>query len=694
MNMNEGPDKNKLDFHNPRFIAFYVVFLGVMAFYIYKLYKIQIVKGDQYAARADENRISVVKEQTKRGIIYDRNGVVLARNTATYDIVITPSNLPEDEGDIQRVYRDLSALVKVPVSNGVINEDTVRNYSECQTDFGIQQIVYIAESLSPYEPTGIVCDVNEELARTVTEKASTMPGVSVRTNSIREYPTGYSTAEIIGFLGPIPEAQKDQMEAKGFDLNEDKYGYSGIESSMQNLLSGKNGRRVVEIDVAGQQMRDLETPRDAVPGYNLKLTIDVRLQNVLRQAMLDTIAFYNNVSVTGPITHNGAGIAMNPKTGEVYAMVSEPTYENNRMTRYIPAYYYNQLSVDQSKPLMNAAVQVAQPPGSVFKIVTGIGAINEGVVSPDFYVFDPGHIYLQQKYSQNDPGSTQEYVCHLRTGHGQVNYIHALAWSCNIYFNKVGGGYGTEVPVGLGIDRLGQYARALGYDQVSGIELEGENKGLIPTPTWKRLNQGESWATGDTYLASMGQSYITATPLQILGAYVTVANRGIHVKPTLIEQVLDERGNVILPFTPTMLWDITKDPKIMEYDENGVELGTYKTVDPHVIDLTRQGLRMVTQPGGTASEAFAGDTHQSSAKTGTAEYCDDIANAKGLCKFGSWPAHAWTAAYAPYDDPEIAVIVFVYNGKEGAYLAGYPVRRTIDNYFLLKEYDEERNGGQ
>ena len=164
------------------------------------------------------------------------------------------------------------------------------------------------------------------------------------------------------------------------------------------------------------------------------------------------------------------------------------------------------------------------------------------------------------------------------------------------------------------------------------------------------------------------------------------------MKPTLIREILDERGNVVLPFTPQMYWDITKDPKIMIYDENGTETDEYKTVDPWVVEETRKGLRRVPQPGGTAEEAFAGDTHESSAKTGTAEYCDDIANAKGLCQFGSWPAHAWTVGYAPYSDPEIAVVVFVYNGKEGAYLAAYPVRRVIDNYFLLKEYDAERDG--
>lgn len=683
----------KLDFSNKRLVVFYIVFLGIMLFYIYKLFSIQIINGDYYLELADENRISVVKEQTTRGIIYDRNGVVLARNVPTYDIVITPAELPEDEGDIQNIYRKLSALIDVPVNKGEINDETVRLYSECSPDFGITQTVFIASSLSPYKQTGIKCDVDEKTAMEIQELSSEMPGVSVRVNSIREYPTGYDTSEIIGFLGPIPDLISDEMEERGFILDKDKYGYGGVESSLQDILSGKNGRRVVEVDVAGLELRDLEPPKEPVPGYNIKLTIDVRLQQVARAALLDTMNFYNNISVTGPITYDGAAIAMNPKTGEILAMVSEPTYDNNRMTRYIPAYYYQQLSMDLSKPLMNHAIQVAQPPGSVFKIVTGIGSINEKVVAPDYYVHCPGHIFVTQSFSPNDPGSQQEYVCNLRTGHGQVDYIHALAWSCNIYFNKVGGGYQNEVPEGLGIDRLGQYAHALGYGEYSGIELDGEEDGLIPTKTWKRVNQGESWATGDTYLASMGQGYITASPLQVLGSFVTVANRGIHIKPTIIREVLDERSNVVLPFTPQILWDITKDPKIMVYDEDGVETGEYKTVDPKVIELTRQGLRLVTQPGGTGEQAFAGDSHQTSAKTGTAEYCDDIATQKGICRFGAWPAHAWTVAYAPYDDPEIAVVVFMYNGKEGAFMAGYPVRRIIDNYFLLKEYDAEKAGG-
>lgn len=175
-------------------------------------------------------------------------------------------------------------------------------------------------------------------------------------------------------------------------------------------------------------------------------------------------------------------------------------------------------------------------------------------------------------------------------------------------------------------------------------------------------------------------------------SFATVAAYGVMPRPTLIREVLDERGNTVLPFTPRMLWDITKDPKIMEYDKDGVELGTYKAVEPWVVEVTREGLRRVPQPGGTGEAPFEGDIYESSAKTGTAEYCDDIAREKGLCDFGKWPAHGWTAGYAPYEKPEIVVVVFIYNGKEGSSTAGYTVRRIIDNFFLMKEMDAEKNG--
>jgi len=308
-------------------------------------------------------------------------------------------------------------------------------------------------------------------------------------------------------------------------------------------------------------------------------------------------------------------------------------------------------------------------------------------------VNDPGTISLVQSYLLNDPNpkTLQTYYCWNRDGHGDVDFLHGIAWSCNVYWYKVTGGYEGEVPDGgLGIYRLGEYAKALGYGQLTGIELPGEADGLIPDPTWKRLNQGENWATGDTYLAAVGQGYVLATPLQVLNSISTIANDGKHMQVSLISKMEDALGNVTQSFEPVVLWDITKDAKIQEYDGN-IPTGVMKTVQPWVIELAKRGMEMVTVEGGTAAIEFEGDANKVAGKTGTAEYCDDFALANRLCGIGvgGWPAHAWFVGYAPYDDPEIAVVAFAYNGKEGSTLAAPIVRKVIDSYFALKAADAD-----
>lgn len=527
----------------------------------------------------------------------------------------------------------------------------------------------------------------------IKEKAMDWPGIDVEVESIRVYPTGNLTSEIIGFLGPVPESLVDYYTELGFVAGRDKVGYAGVESTMQDVLGGANGKRVVEVTVGGEVVRNLEEPVDPVPGQNIYLTIDTRLQSTARDALIMNLEYWNRY-LGYTLSTSGAVVALNAKTGEVLAMVSYPNYENNRMSKVIPGYYYNQLTLDQAKPLVNQAISAELPPGSVFKLASALGILNEGVVTPEYTVDDPGTISLVQKFYENDPGSLQTYYCWDRNGHGPVDYLHGIAWSCNVYWYKVTGGFGTEIPGnGLGILRLGEYARALGYGELTGIELPGETDGLIPDPTWKRLSQGENWATGDTYLAAVGQGYVLATPLQVVNSIATIANGGKLMKVSLISKVEAADGTVTQQFEPTMLWDITKDPKIAVYDGN-IATGEMKTVQPWVIELAKKGMEMVTQAGGTAAFEFKDDTNKVAGKTGTAEYCDDFALANKLCGvgIGGWPAHAWFVGYAPYDDPEIVVVAFAYNGKEGSTLAAPIVRKVIESYFSLKAADADNLG--
>jgi penicillin-binding protein 2 len=757
-----------------------LIFYSVLAFgfvvLVAQLFNLQVLQYKTRLAQADENRTREISVPPTRGIIYDRNGAILARNVASYNVIITPANLPNDQADIQRIYRELSTLTKVPVNSGSLED--AKLVSACTPGPGIAQLVELQDSLAPYSPARIQCNVNEETARIVREKAMDWPGVSVEIDPIREYPTGSLTSDVIGFLGPIPARDEALYVGQGFQLNRDKVGYSGLEAYFQDLLAGKPGKRVVERDVAGQELRNLEPPVPPQSGDNLITTIDTRLQKAADAALLGEIRYWNAYFGRIRIT-TGAAIAMNPKTGEILAMVSFPTFENNRMARFIPSYYYNQLAQDPAKPMLNHAVSDQFPPGSVFKLSTATGALNEGVVSLSQIIEAPGQLVLTESFSPNDPGRERPFVDWNEAGFGTIDFLHCIAYSSNVCFYKLGGGYKTEIKQGLGIERLREYARALGYDQKSNVELLGEAKGLIPSPQWKRINRGENWSTGDTYIASVGQGYVLATPLQVLLSAATIANNGKHAQPTLVREITDSAGKPLLvwrdndgnlyqqcngkdkdgkqatgwcdsgynitnqilyevcqgtnaleeavsgwcgtdekgepvfhegawqisPFVGHTAWDITSDNLINDYQCDGAyctATGTKKNVRPEVVRKIQEGMHMavISDPLGTLNAVFSGRTEEftkpfeipAAGKTGTAEYCDNVAQSQNRCQFGSWPTHSWTTAYAPYDDPEIVVVAFCYNGGEGASVAAPIVRRILEAYFELKAIDAAQQG--
>jgi len=680
-----------------RFRWIYLIIVVVFVYYGAQLFNYQIIDGETYVARAEDNRTSTISIPTQRGMIYDRNGIVLARNTARYNVTVTPAELPESAGDIRKIFDELSVLIDMPVNQGEVNDETAGAFTPCYTNLGIFQIVEIAESLWPFQATRLKCDLDKTTAMIVEEKKMDWPGINIEVESIREYPTGDQTAEIIGFLGPIPETLLDYYTDLGFVSGRDRVGYMGIENSMQDVLAGSNGRRVVEVTVGGEVVRDIEEPIEAVPGQDIHLTIDYRLQMAARAALITQLDYWNQFYLRERekiLSTTGVVIGMNAKTGELLFMVSYPSYENNRMGQYIPGYYYEQLSIDEAKPLVNKAITSELPPGSVFKMVSALGALNEDIVTPEQIVNCTPTITLQNQFYETDIGYSQTYYCHDDAGHGPVDFVHGVGYSCNVYWYKVGGGYPGEVEDGgLGIWNISEYGAALGYGQETGIELPGEADGLLPNPTWKRLNQGENWATGDTYLAAVGQGYVLATPVQVMNSFSTIVNGGKHMQLSMIGKIVDGYGNTVSEFEPEVLWDITKDPLIHTYQGNN-QTSEVKAIEPWVIELAKRGMELVTSSEGTAKIEFEGDQNKIAGKTGTAEYCDDWANSQGLCIQGSWPSHAWFAGYAPYDDPEIVVVAFVYNGNEGSTVAGPIVRKVIDAYFEFKKIDAELGGLQ
>ncbi len=745
------------NFDPRRLLVVYIVGMLILAGMLGRLLSLQILGGKDWISQAVANYTKVVSLPAPRGIIYDRNGYVLARNVASYNLTITPANLPDDEADIERIYRDVSAVTGVPVGGPVTTEslNNAKKYGPCVPGPSIADLVALGDSLAPYTPVDIQCDVSENIARLVDEHASDWPGVGIDVQPIRDYPTGSLTADVIGFLGPIPASLVDQFTARGFVPNRDKIGYAGVEDSLQDVLSGQNGHQTIEVDVAGANLGNLQPPVAAIPGYNVQLTIDTRLQAAAQAALTSEINYWNTYFARIRIS-SGVVAAMNPKTGEILAMVSYPTYQNNRMERFIPSYYYNQLSQDPRHPLLNNVIQSEYPPGSTFKLSAATGALNEGVVTPHKVIYAPGTLYLCDVYTPNQvcgPNQQRPFVDWITDtrpeGFGDIDFLHCIAFSSDVCFYKVGGGYKDEIPgTGLGIYRLDEYARALGYGQPSGIELPGEASGLIPSPQWKRINEGENWSTGDTYIATVGQGYVLATPLQVLMSGATIANNGKLMQPTIIKQITNGQGNVqmvwfspsdftlwvphqttdsagivhqdwmklgdgsianklptgsyqISPFVANEKWDITTDPKINTYDGCGGSCGNptgkYKTVSPTAVQEVQAGMRLaVTDPQGTLHAIFMGDNPLPIAvagKTGSAEYCDDVALAENRCQYGQWPVHGWTISYAPYDNPEIVIVAFMYNGGEGAVVAAPVVEKVMRAYFELKSIDAAKNSG-
>ena len=674
-----------------RILVFGFAIIAIFLVYLGRLFSLQILENTEWVTLAEENRISRINLPTQRGIVFDRNDYILAQNIPSYNVVVIPSELPDDLGEIQEIYRRISEMVGVPINlNEVSNENP---YVPCRSEHGITQIVEYGETTAPYAPVRIKCNVDRTTAMVIKEKAVDLPGVDIEIESVRDYPTGSLTAGMIGFMGPISAAEEDYYLERNFVPNRDKVGYAGVERYFQSILSGRNGERLVEVDVGGQVLRDVIPPVDPTPGLNVKLTIDSRLQSAAESILMRELDEWNTYFGEERM-NSGVVIAINPRTGEILAMVSYPTYENNRMARVIPQYYFEQLSEDERNPLLNHAVGDELPAGSVFKLVTAVGALNEGVVTPEQIIEAPPKIVVEEKFSANELNPRpRELVDWNDAGFGEIDFVDGLANSSNVYFYKLGGGYQDEVPEGLGICRLGTYARALGYGDFPGIELPLVEDGLIPDPTWKRINQGENWSSGDTYIASVGQGFVIATPLQVLLSASTIANDGVLMRPTILQEILDSDGTVIKSFVPDQVRDITTDPVIDVFDDpsspGGCEsklTGEKKTVEPWVIEKVQEGMRTAVL-NGTLTNEFENVNISVAGKTGTAEYCDKYANDKNLCIPGNWPTHAWTTAYAPFEDPEIAVVAFVYNGGEGASVAGPIVRQLLEAYFEIKAGD-------
>ncbi len=583
-------------------------------------------------------------------------------------------------------------------------------------------------SFAQYVPAVITTGLPITQAYSIEQESIFLPGVRVLPRPLRDYPSGELTSHVIGYMGPIPN--ENWISQLGYE-RDDRVGWAGMESSMELELAGKKGERTIEQDWTGREVRQVGDAKEPVAGLNLHTTLDLELQgkayDILGQFMEANRTTPRTDPITGvqtlPEIEQAVVVALNPQTGEVLAMVNFPTFDNNRFQTEVPVDYYLGLARNDYTPLVNHAISGTYPPGSTFKLVPASAALQEGIISPERLLTAPGQIEIPNRFAPNDPGRAQTFVCWKRDGHGLMDMRQGIANSCDIYFYKISGGFDQdgEYVEGLGVDRISQYANQFGFGRVQGIELPLEAEGNVPTKAWKRRTQGEPWSTGDDYNLGIGQGYLTSTPLQVAQMAAVVANGGFLYRPAIIHHMTDEDGNIVFVDERSEVVArahqgvngeaiITDGEGIplenptfsVEFDAEGnyvyqPEVVDAADVDRQYLEIVAEGMELVNQrideerfyTGATYTDWLDKFGISTAGKTGTSEYCDNIAIERGWCRFEKTavqPTHAWYVGYAPYENPEIVVAVFVFNGGEGSAWAAPVACNVMASYFGVGQY--------
>lgn len=742
---------------NGRLYLFRVIMIFALGLLAYRVYWLQQTKGPALQQLATENQFAILRSDAPRGVIFDRNGETLAVNLPSFNVTITPAFLPRDENERLAVFERLSLLTGVPVTNTVqqrtlvesANPELVDAYSRLARIYGVSEEetldkanivpqlpdsiidIFNENNFAQYLPAVITTNVPITLAYRIEEESIFLPGVRVIAEPLRYYPYGEFTAHILGFMGPIPN--ENWISVLNYQ-RDDRVGWAGLEISMEVELAGSKGERQIEQDWSGRELRQIGLELPPTAGLNLHLTLDTDLQiiatELLRQAMDTRERTPDRDEITGEEisleVQQGAVVAMNPKTGEVLAMVSLPTFDNNRFQTEVPIDYYLGLARNVYRPLINHAISSTYPPGSTFKLVPAAGAMQEGLISPTRLLRAPGEILIPNRFSPNDPGRAQTFVCWINPGeHGRVNMVTGLANSCDIFFYKITGGFDQdgEFIEGLGINRLSQYAQQFGFGRTQGIELPVEAAGdLPPNADWKAEVYGEPWSTGDDYNIGIGQGFLSSTPMQVAQMGAVIANGGFLYRPSIVHHITDNEGNLVFTdddgaITYRVIRERDGTAVIQDADGNVVdpppfqvqfdEEGNY-IYQPEVlgaVDVNREYLEVIAEGMKLVNvridddEFFTGATYVDwleevtvAGKTGTSEYCDQIAIERGWCSFDDilnrrvLPTHSWYVGYAPAEDPEIVVSVFLYNGGEGSQWAAPVACNVMAAYFGLGQY--------
>jgi len=575
------------------------ILIVTLAVLLIRLWDLQIMKGNEMKRLSEQNRIRIKKVIAPRGIIYDRNGKVLADTRPSFNIYITP----EDIKDFDQTVNGLAQLIEMDRDDIL---DRLKGVSGLPASF----------------PVKIKSDVTMDDVAKVEANRVYLPGVSIQIESKRNYPYGKMFAHLLGYVSEISGEELKNKEYKHYSQG-DFIGKNGLERAYEEYLRGIDGAKRVEVDAIGREVRTLDSV-EALSGHSLYLNIDADMQVIVEKALEGK---------------RGGVIALDPKTGNVIVLVSRPAFDPNKFTAGLTKQDLKEISSDKTRPFMNRVIQGRYPPGSTFKIAIALKALQDGVINENTAFTCTGGFSFGNRV----------FKCWKKGGHGRVSIHRAIVESCDIFFYNVG--------LKLGIDRIHEMADVIGLNKVTGIDLPGELSGFVPSSRWKEKAYGQKWYEGETVSVSIGQGAVWLTPVQLVQLASFVANEGVTFKPQIVNRIISPEGKVVKTFEPV----IASETKLSK----------------EVIKIIKEGMKgVVNEPSGTAYGSRV-QTVNMSGKTGTAQ----VASLEKEKHLGD---HAWFIAFAPAENPSVAIAVLVEHGGHGASVSAPIAKILTENLFKQK----------
>jgi penicillin-binding protein 2 len=589
-----------------QYVILMALMLLILLVYVVRMWHLQVLEGGRYRYYSENNRIRLEDIPAPRGLIFDRNGTPLVENRPAYHLFL----IREDLQNAEQTVRELAQICEKPPEE-------------------LLAILEANKHTPKFVPIRIMTDLDRDSLARIEAQRVRLPGVVVQVEPKREYRWNGTAAHLIGYLSEITESELRSETYQGYYMGED-IGKFGVESAFEIYLHGKRGGRQVEVDAIGRRMRLLDEVLP-IPGRNIWLTIDIELQKVAESCLEN---------------HVGSIVAVDTTNGAVLALANSPVFDQEKFIKGLSREEWNALSKDPDHPLLNRGFGGTYPPGSTYKPIVALAALQEGVVSADTSFGCPGYLQFADR----------KYRCWRDHGHGSMDVERALIQSCDVYFYNCG--------LRLGVDRLAHYANLLGLGEKTGIGLHGELPGLIPTSWWKKQATGIPWQKGETLSIAIGQGFDTATPLQMAVAYSAIANGGKVWQPFVVRRI-EGHG-----------------PE--DTNEMKGKLKRKVPIDARFFSIVQKGLLGVVEDARGTAHAVRDKSILMAGKTGTAQVVRiaDNANRKAAARALKEKErdHAWFVGYAPADHPQIAVAALIEHGGHGSSAAAPLVQKVISAY--------------